>query len=157
MIRMTKQIDYGIVLLTQLAGQGVPSTARELSAETRIPLPMVSKILKRLTREGFLSSHRGAKGGYRLARSPERVTLSQVIRAMAGEVGITECISAPGECQLEPTCRVRDNLSVVNRVVQRALERVSLVDMTAPSPESLMHLTGRLVLETPPVRGDRET
>ena len=51
MIRLTKETDYGIVLLSHFAGEGVGSTysARVLAAETQIPLPMVSKILKVLT------------------------------------------------------------------------------------------------------------
>ena len=50
--------------------------AEPVAAEAELPLPVVSKILKVLTREGLLDSHRGAKGGYSLARSPEQISAS---------------------------------------------------------------------------------
>src|SRR5689334_22302464 len=58
MIRITRQTDYGIVLLTHMAGDLERRfNAPELAEEVRLPLPTVSKILKLLTREGLLASH----------------------------------------------------------------------------------------------------
>jgi len=64
MIRLGKLSDYGLVLLTYMArAQGESlHTARELSAESRLPLPTVSKILKQLLQSGLLVSSRGIKG-----------------------------------------------------------------------------------------------
>ena len=77
MLRMTKQADYGIVLMTYCASRpGQRFAAPELAAETRLPAPTVSKILKLLAREGLLESHRGVKGGYSLARRPEQITVA---------------------------------------------------------------------------------
>ena len=50
-----------------------------MAAESRIPQPMASKILKVLARAGLLGSHRGAKGGYGLARSAEAIRVAEVI------------------------------------------------------------------------------
>ena len=74
MIRMSKETDYGIMLLTVFANLRTPlqMSARELAERTRVPLPMVSKILKTLAREGVLVSQRGARGGYLLARPLSR-------------------------------------------------------------------------------------
>ena len=93
MIRITKQTDYGIVLLTYLAGHTERLfNAPELAAETHLPLPMVSKILKVLTREGMLASHRGVKGGYSLARLPEEISMAEIIAALEGPIALTECV-----------------------------------------------------------------
>ena len=79
MLRMTKQADYGIVLMTHLAcHQGRLFAAPELAEVTQLPLPTVSKILKLLGRGGLLDSHRGAKGGYSLARAPEDSTVQEL-------------------------------------------------------------------------------
>ena len=93
MIRITKQTDYGIVLLTHLAAQPERQlNAPELAAETQLPLPMVSKILKLLVREGLLLSHRGVKGGYSLGRPPAEITMAEIIASLEGPIAITECI-----------------------------------------------------------------
>lgn len=144
-MRMSKEADYGIVLLTHFAGgEGLTYSARALSDETRIPLPMVSKILKVLAREGVLSSRRGAKGGYSLALQPGRISVADIINVIEGPIAMTECIGMPGECKQEPVCCIRSNWQVINQAVLDALERVSLLDMTSPLSNSLVPLdTGR--------------
>jgi DNA-binding IscR family transcriptional regulator len=70
MIRLGKLTDYGLVLMSQIARRPLIDlhTARGLAVECRLPLPTVSKLLKRLLQSGLLASHRGIKGGYSLAR-----------------------------------------------------------------------------------------
>lgn len=142
MIRMSKETDYGILLLTHFADTpeaGVFS-ARELASETGVPLPMVSKILKNLVRRGMLNSLRGAKGGYYLTRQPEEISIAEVIRALDGPLALTECIEHPGDCRQEPTCRVRKNWAILNRTVKTALEGITLAEMSQPLPERLVAL-----------------
>jgi FeS assembly SUF system regulator len=144
MIRITKTTDYGIVLLTYLADQpGRLFNAPDLAGETQLPLPMVSKILKSLVREGLLVSHRGVHGGYALARDPGEITVSQIIAALEGPIAITECIDdSPGECSQEPICPVRGNWQRINRALREALEAISLAEMVHPLPHDLVTLGG---------------
>ena len=111
MIRMTKQTDYGFVLLTRLAAEpGTAMNAPELSAETKLPLPMVSKILKLLVRQGLLASHRGVKGGYALARPAAEIHAGQAqparpwppLRHRVEHVQIVHPDDAPRLAQLGP-------------------------------------------------------
>jgi FeS assembly SUF system regulator len=142
MIRMTKQTDYGIVLLSRMAG--LPSrqfNATELAAETRLPQPTVSKILKILGRAGLLHSHRGVKGGYTLARDPEIITVTEIIGALEGPIGITECIDdTPGECSHEARCPVRGNWHRINEAIRQALDGINLAEMAQPQTRSLVSL-----------------
>ena len=134
MFRISKESDYGVLLLTLLARgpDSVSISARELARKSGIPLPMVSKILKLLARGGVLSSKRGPKGGYALTRRPDRISVAEVVAALEGPLSITECIEHPGDCRQETTCGIRGNWAVINTVVQEALSRVSLVEMTRP-------------------------
>jgi FeS assembly SUF system regulator len=140
MLRMSKMTDYGIVLLTELARAGTQTrTARELAASTRVPLPSVSKVLKALQGAGLLVSHRGASGGYGLARTAEQVAVADIISALEGPIALTECGahggSPPeGACELETVCKVRGHWRVINRSIQDALGRLSLADLCAPVP-----------------------
>jgi FeS assembly SUF system regulator len=137
MIRLTKQTDYGIVLMCRLARDrdgidrgAVVHNATDLAAETHLPLPMVSKILKLLARAGLLTSHRGVKGGYSLAHEPARVTVADIIEALEGPIAITECIEdSPDECSYEAFCRVRRNWQLINDAVRQALQRITLEEM----------------------------
>ena len=79
MIRLSKLADYGIVMMTNMARHPQRQhNAAGIAAESHIPLPMASKILKALARAGLLASHRGAKGGYGLAREAEAITVAEV-------------------------------------------------------------------------------
>ena len=145
MIRITKQTDYGIVLLTHLAATPERQVnAPELAAETRLPLPMVSKILKLLVREGVLLSHRGVKGGYGLARPPEEISMAEVISALEGPIAITECIDEHSGCTHEPFCSVRGRWHRINAALRQALEGITLAEMGHPAPhQQLVTLGGR--------------
>ncbi len=142
MIRITRETDYGIVLLSHLASASKSGvlTARDLATWTGLPHPMVSKILKALARAGLLASRRGAKGGYTLARPPEEISLGDVIEALEGPIGITECASLPGSCEHEPVCPVRSRLQEISGAVREFLVRIPLSDLQCPFPSPLIHL-----------------
>jgi FeS assembly SUF system regulator len=147
MLRMSRLTDYGIVLLTHLAGEpGAVHNARELAVRAGLPLPVVSKILKALTREGFLLSQRGAKGGYTLARPPEQITVVSVIDALEGPIALTECGVHPGACERETRCAVRAPWQQINHAVRRTLEGVRLSELlprpTLPVVESPVEAAG---------------
>jgi FeS assembly SUF system regulator len=144
-LRITKQTDYGIVLLSHMAVDPVRvSNAPELATETQLSPAMVSKILKILAREGLLASHRGVKGGYSLARPPEEITVAEIIWALEGPIAMTECIDeAPGECQQEPVCPLRGNWQLINRAIRDSLERLTLDQMAHPLTPKLVQLGDR--------------
>lgn len=140
MIRMTKLTDYGFILLTAIAAQdaGGVYNARDLAQTTHLPLPMVSKILKALARGGILTSHRGVKGGYTLARAPEAINALAIITALEGPISITECIgeaakaASDSHCMVGVLCPIRVNWQRINQAVRGALEAITLGEMTQP-------------------------
>lgn len=142
MIRISRLTDYSIVLLTHVARGGVDRihNARDLASEAELPLPTVSKLLKTLTKTGFLESHRGVQGGYALARPPESITMVEIISALEGPVAITLCSEGPGSCELEHQCPTRSNLVIINRAIRGALEGIRLSDLAAPRPLQLVNI-----------------
>ena len=140
MLRITRETDYGVVLLTRLAtaGEGVMLAASDLANDTRIPQPTVSKILKVLTRGGILASHRGAKGGYSLLRSPEAITVAEIIEILEGPIALTDCVDQPAgnhaDCQHVGTCPVQANWNRINRAIQDTLAAISLAEMAKGAP-----------------------
>ena len=143
MLRLTRQADYGILLLAEMASSapGAIVAASELAATTGLPMPMVSKTLKVLAREGLLVSVRGPRGGYRLSRRAEDISVADVVSALEGPIAMTSCSeTSGGDCGIEAKCRVHGNWLKLNRVVIGALAGLSLAEMAEPSPPRLVRL-----------------
>ncbi len=135
MLRITKQTDYGIVLMTHLAQSTERlHSAPDLAEVLRIPLPMVSKILKILTRDGLLTSHRGVRGGYCLALPPHEIRVDRIIGSLEGPIAMTECVEDHHDCARESFCAVRGNWQVINRAILGALREITLAEMVRPFP-----------------------
>lgn len=134
--------DYAVVLATHLAGAHGAHAARDIALHTQIPEPTASKVLKNLARAGVVTSQRGPKGGYALARPPERIGIHEVIEAIEGPIAVTECSDETNEssCEYEPNCGVRANWQRINLAVQRALAEITLADMAVPGTAELVSL-----------------
>jgi Rrf2 family protein len=108
-------------------------TATDLAAESHLPLPTVSKLLKELLQSGLLLSQRGAKGGYTLARPAGDIALTEIIAALEGPVALTACSTdVSGACDLEPSCPIMRNQQIINQVVRGVLEKITLSDLIQP-------------------------
>ena len=139
MIRMSKMTDYGIVLMVNLARARSVRTARQLADETDMALPTVAKVLKELSRHGFLDARRGAHGGYFLRQDAQAIRILDLIEALDGPIALTECSSAPSDsqCSREDNCVVRAPWVEINHVVKHALADISLGDMAQPQFNAL--------------------
>jgi FeS assembly SUF system regulator len=135
---MSKLTDYGTLILAYLGGRpGEIHSTAEVAESTGLAATTVSKLLKRLTRAGLVTSARGAQGGYELARPADEISAAEVLDALEGPVALTACSQAEGLCDLEAICLVGDAWQRVNLVIRRALEEISLAQLTA-SPGSPM-------------------
>ncbi len=135
MIRLSRLADYGVVLMVQLASDrnGV-ATAQDVSAATQLPLPTVSKLLSAMGRAGLLEALRGAKGGYRLARPAENITLADIVSAVEGPIALTQCLElGPGHCEVERICPSQHGFRRVNDAVSQAFAAVSLAELATPA------------------------
>ena len=140
MLRISKQVDYGILLLahcTSGSRTAVHST-RDLAEESGLPIPMVSKILKGLAREGILESFRGTKGGYSLALGADEITVASIVRALEGPVRLVDCASETlGPCRFRGHCRVVHPMQALASAVRELLERTTLEELISiPAAES---------------------
>src|SRR5215470_7278264 len=141
MLRVSKLTDYATVVMTVLAGvavgRGVEAviSAQELADRAHLELPTVSKLLKQLAHARLVESFRGVNGGYRLARPADRITIAEIVTAMEGPIGMTECSAQTGLCDHEPHCGVRVNWQRINSAIANALANVSIADMVKPAPK----------------------
>ena len=134
MLRLSKLTDYATVILSFMARDNTQvHAAMEIASVTGIALPTVSKILKLLVNAKVLVSTRGAKGGYALARAPEKITVAAVISALEGPIALTECSISHQGCEQASGCEIRGNWNLINQTIHDALESVTLADMIKPA------------------------
>jgi FeS assembly SUF system regulator len=135
MLRVSRLTDYATVVMTCIATQpdDVLSTA-QIADAARLELPTVSKLLKALGHAGLVESFRGVNGGYRLARPASAISLAEIVEALEGPIGMTECSISDGQCERESLCTVRGSWQHVSSAVDVALRAVSLADMLKPAP-----------------------
>ena len=129
MLKLTKKADYGLISLKHLAVKNGSASAKEIADAYGIPLPLLSKVLQKLARSGFLQSEHGTNGGYRLRRSAANITTLEVIKAIDGPIFLTSCFTEHNECGLTDRCNVREPLRKLHEGIQQLLSGISISDM----------------------------
>lgn len=133
MIILSKLADYGVIVATHLATRpDRQETAGAIAAATRLPSATVAKLLKALAHAGLVSATRGAGGGYRLGRRPDAISVAEVVAAIDGDIGLTQCSVHEADCQRTTYCPTRPHWAAINRAVGAALAAISLDDMITP-------------------------
>jgi FeS assembly SUF system regulator len=130
MLRISKLTDYATVILAYLAKQPQAiQTTRVIATKTSLSVPTVSKLLKQLTRCGLLIAQRGSKGGYRLAKPAQQISIAQIIHALEGMIALTECSHHNNQCHVTQTCAVRHHWQRINHQIHATLMNISLAEM----------------------------
>ncbi len=131
MLRISKLTDYGTVVLACLAATPEQRlTATEVAERTRLGLPTVGKLLKSFHRAGLLTSTRGMRGGYQLARPATRISAAAIIDAIEGPVAITECSGNHSACDIETSCRTGGAWQRINTAIRRSLDEITLAQLS---------------------------
>ncbi len=132
MVILSKLADYGVIIASHLAADRERQmTAGTLAAETRLQRATVAKILKALAQGGIGAGARGAAGGYRLARAAKDISIAEVVAAIDGVIGLTQCSVHSPSCERTDFCPTRPHWRRINDVVGTALAAVSLAEMVA--------------------------
>ncbi len=133
MIILSRLADYGVIVATCLAADRErQATASAVAAATQLPRATVAKLLKALARAGLVSSTRGVAGGYRLARDPAAISLSEVVAAIDGNIGLTQCSVHVEDCARTNYCPTRPHWAAINNAVAKALAAIALEEMVTP-------------------------
>ena len=135
MLRLSKMTDYAVVVMGRLASRPDDrQSASEIAEATGLPAATVGQVLKALGGSGLVTSTRGAFGGYVLARTPDEISVAEIVTALDGPVAITACVDGADEdpCAMESVCMLRGSWDAVNHAIEDALTGVTLADMLRP-------------------------
>jgi len=151
-MRITTWAEYGVICALNLAkrASAIPVTGRDIAAQERLPADYVEQILLRLRRAGVITSTRGARGGYMLARPAAEISLRDVIHASELETFDVHCISHPVEedrCSSSHNCSIRPVWMMLQHRIDEVLSSVSLADLLEDEP-TVRGKVGLPILET---------
>jgi len=135
MILLSKLADYGVIIASHLAAHPDRQiTAGALAEETRLPRATVAKLLKTLAHAGVVAGARGAAGGYRLSRPAAAIPVAEVVAAIDGKMGLTQCSIHGPSCERTDFCPTRPHWRRINDAVETALAAMSLAEMIPAPP-----------------------
>jgi Rrf2 family protein len=129
MLRLSKKVDYGLILLSRLAQRSETASAREMAAKYDLPPSMIANVLKALTGAGLLVSTRGAQGGYELARPAGRISLAEIVEALEGPFSLVDCVGGEVSCRYSEVCPTHDPIRVVHQRFQDFMATLTLADI----------------------------
>lgn len=136
MIRLSKLSDYAVVVLSQLAReQGRVLSASGLAESTGIPEPTVAKVLKVLVKGNIVVSTRGASGGYTLERTPDQISVRELIVALEGPIAVTSCLEeGHTDCSITHSCPMKGRWNKVNLAIMGTLDRMMVSELLIGAP-----------------------
>ncbi|MBN1399421.1 MAG: Rrf2 family transcriptional regulator [Anaerolineae bacterium] len=131
MVRLTKGADYGARGTIHLAKQpaGAVVLISEIAAAEALPESYLAKIFQDLAKEGIVRSHRGARGGFSLARPPDEITLREVVEAIDGPIAISRCLAPWEGCDKIATCSLYPVMQEAQRLLLGAFEATTLSEL----------------------------
>ncbi|MEU9119526.1 Rrf2 family transcriptional regulator [Streptomyces sp. NPDC048506] len=152
-MRMSEGVEWGLhccVTLAWLDGEGPVSTAR-LAAAFELPAAYLNKRLQTLVRAGILSSTPGARGGFQLARPPERITLMDVVAAIEGTEDAFRCTeirrqgagAEASDREHGRPCGISTAMRKAELAWRRELAAQTIADVAAGTPASAVERTRR--------------
>jgi len=130
-MELTRAGDYGIYGVIHLAKQpkGKIVSLAEVSRAENIPEKFLAKIFQNLTRSSLIISHRGARGGFSLARSPDQITVKELLESVQGPIHFTKCLSELGDCDRKEICELRKLLKKAQDFSLELLSKHTLADL----------------------------
>jgi len=128
---ITKRADYAIRSVSYLARNGKNLvTINEISESMQVPRTFLAKILQQLAGNGIVSSERGLKGGFRLAKDPADITLLEVIETIQGVSASSQCAIDTNSCKLSGKCGVHPVWIKIRKMVENELKGKNFRELT---------------------------
>ncbi len=128
---ITRAADYGmraVLFLAQHPERG-SILIGEIAEVMDVPSQFLHKVMPRLVKAGLLSSRRGARGGYRLARNPTDVTLLEVIEAIDGPLVLNRCLLNASDCDRSGHCAVQEACAAAQQALRSKLASFTIEDI----------------------------
>ena len=138
----SRQCEYAlqaIMVLATKSGDGWTSVS-EITERIDGPISYLAKILQDLSRKGILESQKGLHGGFKLARSSDRITLLEIVEVIDGTEFLKRCVLGFPDCSTEKACPVHETWGPLRELFKRLLLENSVADLVAKTPRKFTSL-----------------
>ncbi len=131
MFKINRKTEYALRGLRYLACSRTNETVmiREIAQAVDASPAFLSKIFQLLHAAGLVTSSRGVVGGFRLSRSPQQITLREILEATEGPVSVNVCVADEDACDLTETCAAHKVWRQVRYSINKMLEQITLKDL----------------------------
>lgn len=130
-MKLSTRTRYGVRAILELAGNAGkgPLQLRIIASRQDISAKYLEQLMAVLKAAGLVRSIRGAKGGYVLAKPPDKIRLNEVFHCLEGTVTTAECVEDENYCQRAADCAARIVWTQVHRAIEGVLEAITLQDL----------------------------
>lgn len=131
-MRITLESDYALRILSELAASDSVVDAKTLSEKTSVTQRFTLKILHKLVSAKYVSSYKGVNGGYKLKKSPENITLKDVIELIDGPIAMVRCLDSGESCSLnrdKTACIYHHIFDTISLDVAKKLSGITISDV----------------------------
>lgn len=130
-MKLSTRARYGIHAMYDLAvcGSDKPQPLKSIAERQNIPEAYLEQLMAALRKEGLVTSVRGAQGGYTLSDLPEKVTVGKIIRALEGDLCMTDCLKFEDACKKSGECPTRLVVQKVRDGINAIVDSITLQDM----------------------------
>lgn len=142
-MRLTTKSRYGTRLILDLAvyGKERPVPLSDVSKRQNISLKYLEQLISKLKKDGFINSQRGPFGGHMLTKSPDEISVGDVVRSLEGSTAITDCAEEDeqlcGICNKAGDCLSRWVWMEASRAMFERLDSISIADLMRKNKGSI--------------------
>lgn len=131
MFKLSTKIRYGTRAIIRIAAQGGEGAVSlgDVSRAEDISLKYLESIISSLKKSGLVTSVKGPKGGYVLAKPLNKITLLDIAKALEGEVVLVDCCASGGDCERKGFCPTYETWFNLSRVMQKTMRSIILSDL----------------------------
>jgi Rrf2 family cysteine metabolism transcriptional repressor len=133
-MKLSTRGEYGLRAMFELAlhyGKG-PIPLKFIAQKQELSEHYLEQLFASLRKSGLVESTRGSQGGYNLAKKPEEILVGDIIRALEGPIGPTDCVKDKGKlkpCERADTCVARSVWEKVRDSITEVLDSITLAQM----------------------------
>jgi len=140
MLMLSKKVEYGLMALLHMDAtpSDLVASSKDIAEQCGLPVDLMGKVMQSLARANMIDAVHGAKGGYRLVRDLNSISLGDVIEAIEGPVHLVRCQHDADDCHQFSTCMVRDPINQLRSQLQDFLQNISLGQFRKPQTTSLV-------------------
>lgn len=132
-MRLSTKGKYGVAAMYELSTyyNQKPVSLKEIAQKQEYSIAYLEQLFSTLKKERLITSQRGAKGGYQLAKPPEKITVGEIIRALEGPIEFSECVggSEDFKCDRSAICVTKDIWKEVNENINNVIDNITLKDL----------------------------